>query len=131
VVYVFTDVDCGFCRRLHHHIQAYKDQGVDKPGYSDLGIEIRYLAYPRAGANSPSGDKLVTAWCAKDKQQTMDRLKNLQPVATAKCPNNPVAEQLRLGAEMGVTGTPAMLLADGTMIGGYVSPEELARRLGL
>lgn len=131
VVYVFTDVDCGFCRRLHSHIHAYKEQGVDKPGYGDLGIEIRYLAYPRSGLNSPSSDKLITAWCSADRQKAMDRLKNLQAVAPIKCDDNPVATQYHLGGEMGVSGTPALLLTDGSMIGGYLPPEELAKRLGL
>ncbi|WP_111640605.1 DsbC family protein [Marinimicrobium alkaliphilum] len=131
VIYVFTDVDCGFCRRLHNHINAYNDGGERKPGYADLGIEVRYLAYPRAGVNSESGRKLQTAWCADDRQGTMDQLKNLRPVELTACSDNPVAAQHRLGSEIGVSGTPAILLADGTMIGGYVPPEELARRLGL
>ncbi|MGD8176820.1 DsbC family protein [Marinimicrobium sp. ARAG 43.8] len=131
VVYVFTDVDCGFCRRLHSQMHSYQDGGETKPGYNDLGIEIRYLAYPRAGVNSPSARKLETAWCADDRQAVMDRLKNLQAVDTQSCDSNPVAEHYRLGGQFGVNGTPALILPDGSMQPGYLPPERLAQTLGL
>src|SRR5690606_11876924 len=66
VVYVFTDIDCGYCRKLHSQMHTYTEAGEEKPGYNDLGIEIRYLAYPRAGIPSPPADKLISTWCAKD-----------------------------------------------------------------
>ena len=104
VVYVFTDVDCGYCRRLHSQMSAYQDGGETKPGYNDLGIEIRYLAY---------------------------RLKNLQSVDNKSCDNNPVAKHYRLGGEFGVNGTPALVLPNGTVQPGYVPPAQLAQILGL
>jgi thiol:disulfide interchange protein DsbC len=131
VVYVFTDVDCGFCRRLHSQMSAYQDGGETKPGYNDLGIEIRYLAYPRAGVGSPSAQKLETAWCADDQQAVLDRLKNLQSVDNQACDNDPVAEHYRLGGEFGVNGTPALVLPNGTVQPGYVPPAQLAQILGL
>lgn len=131
VVYVFTDVDCGFCRRLHSQMTEYQDGGTTKPGYNDLGIEIRYLAYPRAGVGSPSAQKLETAWCSDDQQQALDRLKNLQSVEPKSCENNPVAEHYRLGGQFGVNGTPALILPSGKMQAGYVPPEQLAQILGI
>ncbi len=131
VVYVFTDVDCGYCRRLHSQMTSYQDGGETKPGYNDLGIEIRYLAYPRAGVGSPSARKLETAWCAEDQQAVLDRLKNLQSVDNQTCENNPVAQHYRLGGEFGVNGTPALVLPDGKVQPGYVPPEQLAQILGL
>ncbi len=119
-VYVFTDVDCGYCQKLHHEmddINAY-------------GIEVRYLAFPRAGANSRSGQKLVSAWCSDDKLTAMDRLKSRQPIPDKTCPN-PVAAQLNLGQSLGVRGTPAIFRADGSSIPGYRPAEQLAADLGL
>ncbi len=124
VVYVFTDVDCGFCRRLHSHIDSYDEMGAQKPGYNDLGIEIRYLAYPRAGIDSPSASKLESAWCAKDPQKALDDLKNLRNIKPAKC-DNPIAEQFRKGGELGVNATPALLFPDGRLMLGYMPPEKL------
>src|SRR5690606_39033576 len=110
----------------------YRDErGVTRPGYSDLGIEIRYLAYPRGGIPSRGASKLISAWCADDRQETLHRLKNLQAVAPQSCENNPVAKHFELGGSIGVRGTPALLLSDGRMIVGYQPPEQLARTLGL
>jgi thiol:disulfide interchange protein DsbC len=120
VVYVFTDIDCGYCRKLHREMA----------GYNDLGIEIRYLAYPRAGIPSPSADKLISAWCAKDKQAAINKLKNEESVPNTTC-DNPVAQQFELGGKMGVNGTPALFLPSGELVPGYVEPAELAKKLGI
>ena len=42
---------------------------------------------------------------------------------------NPIAEQYQLGIALGVSGTPAILTRDGTLIPGYVPPEQLRERL--
>lgn len=130
VVYVFTDVDCGYCRKLNSQMNAYTEQGQQKPGYSDLGIEIRYLAYPRAGIPSPTADKLVTAWCSKDKQHALTLLKQDQSVPSVTC-DNPVAAQYALGSRLGVNGTPAIWMPNGELKPGYLPPEALAKELGI
>jgi len=121
VLNVFTDIDCGYCRKLHRNV----------PQLNAMGIEVRYLAFPRAGVGSDSYRKAVAAWCAEDRQGTLTRLKNDEPVALEQCADNPVAAQFDLGQEMGVNGTPASVLADGTLVPGYHSPEEFARILGI
>jgi len=118
---VFTDVDCGFCRKLHREV----------PALNARGIEVRYLAYPRAGVRSASYDKLATAWCAADPSHTLTQLKNREAIDIKVCDNNPVAKQYALGSRLGVTGTPALILADGTLIPGYRTADELAKILGL
>jgi thiol:disulfide interchange protein DsbC len=130
VVYVFTDVDCGYCRKLHSQMHTYTENGQQYPGYNDLGIEIRYLAYPRAGIPSGSADKLISAWCAKDKQDALTKLKADQTIANATC-DNPVAKQFQMGGEAGVNGTPALFLPDGKFMPGYMPPADLAKQLGI
>ncbi len=130
VVYVFTDVDCGYCRKLNAQMNTYTEQGQQKPGYTDLGIEVRYLAYPRAGIPSPSADKLITAWCSKDQQKALTLLKEEQAVPNATC-ENPVAAQFELGGKLGVNGTPAIWMPSGEMKPGYLPPAELAKDLGI
>jgi thiol:disulfide interchange protein DsbC len=120
VVSVFTDVDCGFCQRLHQEV----------PELNAMGIEVRYLAYPRAGIGSASADKLVSAWCAAEPTVALTRLKAGQPVEPRSCPN-PVASQYRLGREMGVRGTPALFLEDGRYLPGYMPAHALAAELGV
>jgi thiol:disulfide interchange protein DsbC len=96
-----------------------------------MGIEVRYLAYPRAGIPSESYDKIATAWCAKDQQETLTRIKNREAVANKVCTDNPVAGHFALGQRIGVTGTPAIVLMDGTLIPGYQPAASFAQILGL
>ncbi len=120
-IYVFTDIDCGFCRRLHSQMDEMLDQG----------IEVRYLAFPRAGPTSSSAQKLATTWCSSNPQELMDRYKTGQRVTTAVCDVNPVAEHYMLGQELGVRGTPAIVLESGQMIPGAVSPGMLVKEMGI
>lgn len=120
-VNVFTDVDCGFCQKLHQEMDQINAKG----------IEVRYLAYPRAGAQSASADKLATAWCAEDPRATLTKLKNRESVAMQTCDSSPVSEHYELGGLIGVSGTPNMVTADGEMIGGYLPADQLAERLGI
>ena len=115
---VFTDIDCGYCRKLHAQV----------PEYNENGISIRYMAFPRAGIGSRSYEKAVTVWCADDPQQAMTDAKAGEEMASVQC-DNPVAEQYQLGQAMGVSGTPALLTADGQLIPGYVPPSQLRERL--
>ncbi|MFD1216237.1 DsbC family protein [Microbulbifer celer] len=121
-VYVFTDVDCGYCRKLHN----------DVPELNRRGIEVRYLAFPRAGINSAGYRKIATAWCADDPNQTLTDLKNRKNVPIEVCKNNPVAAQYKLGNEaIDVRGTPTIILEDGTVVPGYIPPDTLAKALGI
>lgn len=121
VMNVFTDVDCGYCRKLHLEVAEL----------NAYGIEVRYLAYPRAGIPSESYNKIATAWCAKDQQDVFTRVKRGENVPTAVCDDNPVAEHFALGRDLGVSGTPSIILMDGTMIPGYKPAAELAKIFGL
>lgn len=120
VISVFTDVDCGYCRKLH----------LEVPRLNELGIEVRYLAYPRAGIGSLSYQKIVSAWCAADPNAALTALKAGAEIPDATCPN-PVASQFELGHEVGVTGTPSIVLEDGRLLPGYVPADELAGTLGI
>lgn len=117
-VTVFTDIDCPYCVKLHSEMAAY----------NALGISVRYLAFPRAGLGSSSYRKSVSVWCAPDRRQAITDAKAGNEVAPASC-ENPVAAQYRLGREMGVTGTPTIVLDDGRLLPGYVPAAELMRRI--
>lgn len=115
---VFTDIDCGYCRKLHAQMAEYNEQG----------ISIRYMAFPRAGIGSRSYEKAVSVWCAEDQQEAMTQAKAGSDPDPQQC-DNPIAEQYQLGQELGVTGTPALLTSSGQLIPGYVPPEQLRQRL--
>ena len=114
-VYVFTDIDCGFCRKLHRQM----------PEMQALGIEVRYLGFPRAGVNSKSAKKLATTWCADNPREVMTQFKQGKNVALDPCEPNPIADQYELGKNIGVRGTPAIVLKSGQIVPGAVSTQQL------
>ena len=119
VITVFTDIDCGYCRRLHGGMKEM----------NDLGITVRYMAFPRSAVGSPSYNKSVSVWCAKDQQQAMDNAKLRDQIGSASCDDNPVAKHMALGKQLGVTGTPAILLGNGKLLPGYLPPKQLLAKL--
>jgi len=121
IMNVFTDVDCGYCRKFHQEV----------PELNAMGIEVRYLAFPRAGIPSGSYDKIAKAWCAEDQQDALTKVKSGRSVDVEVCEDNPVAEHYAFGTQLGVTGTPAIILMDGTLIPGYQPAKKFAEVLGL
>jgi len=115
---VFTDIDCGYCRKLHAEMDKYNAEG----------ITVRYLMFPRAGVDSPSFQKAVSVWCNKDQQDAMTRSKLGETVPKASC-DNPIAEEYELGQLLGVRGTPAIIMEDGAMLPGYVPAARLSKAL--
>jgi len=115
---VFTDIDCGYCRKLHGEMDKYNAEG----------ITVRYLMFPRAGVDSPSYEKAVTVWCSKDQQDAMTRSKLGETLPKASC-DNPVKDEYELGQLLGVRGTPAIITEDGAMLPGYVPAARLAKAL--
>ncbi|MGI9201837.1 MAG: thioredoxin fold domain-containing protein [Woeseiaceae bacterium] len=116
---VFTDVDCTYCRRLHSQIDEYLA----------YGIEIRYLMYPRNGPSSPAWTTAEEVWCSNDRNSALTAAKADRKFASTNCDASAIAQQYDLGQEVGLTGTPAMVLDDGTLISGYLPPDQLKARL--
>lgn len=115
---VFTDVDCGYCRKLHSEMADY----------NDLGISINYLFYPRAGLGSIAYKKAVSVWCDKNQQEAMTRAKAGESLPESSCVN-PVDRHFMLGNELGINGTPAIVTEQGDMITGYLPPHDMRHQL--
>ena len=118
MVTVFTDIDCGYCRKLHSEIDQYLD----------AGIGIRYLLYPRSGQNSASYRKAVATWCSEDRKEALTRAKQGKDPGTRSC-DHPVDQHLLVGRQLGLRGTPMMVLPNGEVVQGYVPADRLAARL--
>ena len=114
-IFVFTDVDCGYCRQFHREINDYLD----------LGIQVNYLAFPRAGIDSESFKKVVSAWCSPEPNQAITELKLGYEIKENVCLDNPVEKHFDLGNSLGVTGTPSIITSEGRIIPGYIPPEDL------
>ncbi|HHJ38729.1 MAG: disulfide bond formation protein DsbC [Methylothermaceae bacteria B42] len=117
-VSVFTDIDCGYCRRLHSQIDDYLKRG----------IKVRYLFFPRAGKDSASYNKAVSVWCAKDRNQALTLAKQGKPIEPLKC-DHPVDQHMKLAGQFGVSGTPMIVTEKGDILPGYVPPEQLSKYL--
>jgi thiol:disulfide interchange protein DsbC len=117
-VTVFTDIDCGYCRKLHNEIDQY----------TKAGIQVRYMAYPRAGLGSGSYQKAVSVWCSKDKNDALTRAKRGEEITAKDC-DNPVAQQFELAQRIGLRGTPAIITEQGQVLPGYVPADRLKMML--
>jgi thiol:disulfide interchange protein DsbC len=158
LINVFTDIGCGYCQKLHKEI----------PRINELGITVRYLAYPRSGIQDPNTGQLTQSfqkinyvWCQDDRKTAMTDMKNAQGElntlsrqlragdaavqkrvnelqhtlvtnmqAGAAC-KEPVAEQYLIGRQLGVNGTPAIIVDDGRLFPGYMPADKLAEALGV
>jgi thiol:disulfide interchange protein DsbC len=118
-VTVFTDVDCGFCRKFHSQIAD-----VNK-----AGVRVRYMFYPRTGPGTESWAKAEQVWCAADRRDALTRAKKGDPVKGKACGDAAVKSQYELGSDLGVEGTPAIFTQNGDYIGGYLTPAELVQAI--
>ncbi len=119
VITVFTDITCGYCRKLHRELGDFLD----------AGITVKYLAFPRGGLRGKGYEDLKNVWCAKDPAEALTEAKAGAEVAAVSGCNAPVAEHYQLGQSFGISGTPAIILEDGAMIPGYQSAEALSSML--
>ncbi|MBV1920532.1 MAG: DsbC family protein [Pseudomonadales bacterium] len=123
-VIAFTDTSCGYCQKFHAEI----------PALNKLGITVKYAAWPRYGLESPAGRVIADVWCAKDRANAMTMAKTRRSVGekVAACDVTAlINEQISLGRQVGVKGTPALFTLDGRQVGGYRSAADLAKEFGI
>jgi len=112
---VFTDVDCGYCKKLQSEMDDINARG----------IAVRYVAFPRTGPNTPTFDKMLKIWCAKDKKLALRQATQNQALSNTTCTSDVLLKQFELGMRMGISGTPSIVFEDGTLLPGYLPPEKL------
>lgn len=118
VVTVFTDTSCGYCQKLH----------AEMADYNKLGITVRYLAFPRGGVNSNAYNTMASIWCSEDPKLAMDDAKSRKQIEPKSCDHS-ITAQYELGQFFGVTGTPALVLEDGSLQPGYLPAPRLLNEL--
>jgi thiol:disulfide interchange protein DsbC len=117
-VTVFTDVDCGYCRKFHGQIAEY----------NKAGIRVRYLSYPRTGPGTESWRRAEAVWCSADRKDALTRAKRGEEIKTKAC-DAPIKAQYDLGGDLGVDGTPAIFTQTGDYVGGYLTPQQLVQAI--
>lgn len=115
---VFTDIECGYCRKLHSEIAEYNRQG----------IAVNYMAFPRMGLGSQDHRDMISVWCASDRKQALSDAKAGKPIVARDC-KSPVDMEYHIGQRLGISGTPAIFAPDGTQLGGYLPPQQLREAL--
>ena len=124
-VLVFTDTTCGYCRKFHSEVEQM----------NNMGITVKYAAWPRSGIASPSGQTMTNIWCSADRSAAMTKAKltsdEIPAPAGKTCDQHVIQDQINLGFKMGVQGTPAVFTKDGRQVGGYVPAAQLAAQLGI
>ena len=118
-VTIFTDIDCGYCRKFHQQIRDYLD----------LGIRVRYLAFPRTGPDTESWEKAQAVWCSKNRQDSLNLAKQGKKIGSVSCLDSPVEKHYNLGSVFNISGTPTIVTDKGKVIVGYLPPESLLFRL--
>ncbi len=119
-VSIFTDIDCGYCRKLHAEIDKYIAEG----------ITVQYLFYPRAGKGSDSYNKAISVWCSKDRNVALTDAKNGKTLEAKTC-DNPIDEHMQLALDFDVRGTPMIVTDKGNVFPGYVPAERLVKELAV
>ena len=124
VITVFTDITCIYCRKMHAKIAEY----------NDLGITVKYLAYPRSGVYDQSGQlskgfqDLRSIWCNENKEEALTKAKSGGMVSHRICDAS-IEEQFDFARKVGVNSTPTVILENGSMFPGFREPNDLARML--
>ena len=118
-VTVFTDVECGYCRKLHEQINQY----------NKIGISINYAAFPRSGIGTGAFTKMVGAWCSDEPKKMLTSLKKGKNPKLDFCNTQPIAKHYSIGQKIGITGTPAIITSAGELLPGYYPPDELLKKL--
>lgn len=118
VITVFTDITCGYCRKLHSEMADY----------NALGITVRYLAFPREGMNGQVAKEMKSIWCAADRRKAFDAAEKGEAVSPIDCKID-LSQHYNLGILYGIQGTPAILLENGMMVPGYQGPQDMKKLL--
>ncbi|EKT55880.1 bifunctional protein-disulfide isomerase/oxidoreductase DsbC [Providencia sneebia] len=119
VITVFTDISCGYCKKLHESVEELNDKG----------ITVRYLAYPRRGLEHESAKQMASIWCNALPQSALTKAFKGDGIAMIDECKIDLSKHIKLGKQFKMTGTPAIILPDGQLLSGYAKPDDLLKML--
>ena len=115
-LYIFSDPDCPFCRKLHPELAKLKN------------VTIHEFLYPIKELHPGAFYHAVAIWCAKDRKKALDDVFSDKQIEDAVC-ENPIGDTVKLGQSLGISGTPTLIFDDGSIQVGYMESEKLQARL--
>ncbi len=117
VLVTFEDPNCGYCKRLWQNMAELKN------------VTIYTFLYPILSPDSMEKSKAI--WCSKDRAASWDEYmvqnKTTAPAA-ADC-KHPLEQNVALGRDLGINGTPTIVFADGTRSAGAMPVPAIEQRL--
>ncbi len=115
-VAVFSDPNCGYCKKIEQTFQQMDN------------ITVYTFLYPVLSPDSETKAKQV--WCSADRTKAWrDWMLNKVALAGNGNCKTPVEDNLALGQSLNITGTPAVFFLDGTRIPGAADAATLERKL--
>lgn len=113
---IFEDPNCGFCKRLEKELQALDN------------VTIHIFLYPVLGPDSLRKSQAI--WCAKDRAQSWESwMQQGKEPDAASCDTSAIDRNLEFGRKQKITGTPTLIMANGTRIPGYVTHKQIEEAL--
>jgi thiol:disulfide interchange protein DsbC len=111
---IFTDPNCGFCRKLEKELSRVTD------------VTIYRFMYPIF----PGSDEIVrNVLCSKDPSKTWEDWMLSEIVPQAAICETQTAQVKALGQKLHVNGTPNLVFANGIQTPGFIPYEELEKSL--
>lgn len=117
VLVTFEDPNCGYCKRLWQNMAELKN------------VTIYTFLYPILSPDSM--DKSKAIWCSKDRAASWDEymVQNKSPSAAGADCKNPLEQNVALGRDLGINGTPTIVFVDGTRSAGAMQVPMIEQRL--
>lgn len=114
VLYVFSDPDCPYCKKLEENMTS-----IDN-------VTVYLFLYPLKNLHANAETIAKQIWCSSNRYEAWEDYMILKeaPSASPTC-SNPVAKNIALGNSLNISGTPTLFLADGTRIAGTPTTEHL------
>ena len=112
VVYTFEDPNCGYCKQQQKELIKLND------------VTIYTFLWPILSPDSV--EKSRTIWCSKDRAKAWEdlMLRGVAPQGDTKC-DTPIDKNMELARRFNAQGTPAVFVADGRMLGGFVTADKI------
>ncbi|OLZ79015.1 Probable thiol:disulfide interchange protein DsbC precursor [Chromobacterium violaceum] len=116
---VFTDPDCPFCKKLER--ESLKD--IDN-------VTIYTFLYPLTQLHPDAMRKSKQIWCSSDKAAAWTAfMRDGKPLSGPDNCDTPLDKIQALGEKMGITGTPALVFANGRMVPGAIDGGDIEQLL--
>ena len=118
---IFTDPDCPYCKRLEQELAKVSN------------VTVYVFLYPLPQLHPDAPRKARAVWCASDRAKAWDALmlEGKEPSAPAPECKDPIAEVAKVATEVGIRGTPGLVFANGKLVPGAISAEQIEQYLNV